>query len=175
MNIETLFKLSYGMFVVSSLKEKKLNGQISNTVFQVVAEPPVIAACVNRKNLTNDFIRKNKKFSVSVLSEKAPMKFIGLFGFKSGKEIDKFENTNYIIGKTGVPVVLEYTLGYLECEVIDTVEVDTYTIFIARVVEAEIVNDEKPMTYSYYREVIRGKSPKTAPTYFADKKIKKES
>lgn len=174
MNYKTLHKISYGLYVVSSKKENKFNGQIANTVFQVIAEPPTIAVSINKQNLTHQFIQKSRKFAISILSKETPMKFIGHFGFKSGKEIDKFKDVNYKVGNADVPIVLDNAVAYLEAEVIEEADVGTHTIFIGKVVEAEILKNEEPMTYAYYHEVKRGKAPKTAPTYIIKEEPEKE-
>ncbi len=170
MNLKTLHKISYGLYVVSSKRDEKFNGQIANTVFQVTAEPPAIAVSINKENLTHEFIRKSKVFTVSILAKETPMEFIGKFGFKSGKEIEKFKEVNHKVGVTGAPVVMVNTIGYLEAEVINSLDVGTHTLFIGKVVEAQIIKDEEPMTYAYYHEVKRGTTPETAPVY-----IRKES
>ncbi len=170
MNIKTLYKVSYGLYVVGSVKNEKYNGQIANTVFQITSEPPTIAVSINKSNLTHEFIKESKVFAVSILSKETPMRFIGHFGFKSGRDTDKFKDVKYKSGITGAPVVLEYTIAYLETEVTNMVDVGTHTIFIGKVVDAEILGTGEPMTYAYYHEVKKGKSPKTAPTY-----IKEES
>ncbi|MEA3432724.1 MAG: flavin reductase family protein [candidate division WOR-3 bacterium] len=168
MNYKTLYKISYGLYVVSSRKENKINGQIANTVFQVTSEPPTIAVSINKQNLTHQFIQESRKFAISILSKETPMKFIGHFGFKSGVEIDKFKDVDYKVGKVDVPIVLDNAVAYLVVEVIEEVDVGTHTIFIGKVVEAEILKDEEPMTYAYYHEVKRGKAPKAAPTYIKE-------
>lgn len=165
MNAKTLHKISYGMYIVSSKKGDKLNGQIANTVFQVTSEPPAIAVSINKINLTHEYIKDSMVFAVSILSKDTPMKFIGNFGFRSGRDIDKFKNANYKIGTTGAPVVLESTIGYLEADVIDSIDVGTHTVFIGRVVDAETIKEGELLTYEYYHELKRGLSPKTAPTY----------
>ncbi len=165
MNAEALFRLSYGMYVVSSRRREQPNGQIANTMFQVTAEPPTVAVSINKQNLTHEFIRESGVFSVSVLSQETPLEFIGRFGFKSGRDSAKFDGIVYKAGMTGVPVVLEYTLAYLEAKVVDRVDVGTHTVFIGKVVAAEVVADGEPMTYAYYHAVKRGRAPKTAPTY----------
>lgn len=91
MNLKALHKLSYGMYIVSSKSGEKFNGQIANTVFQVTSEPPTVAVSINKQNLTHDFIEESKVFNVSILSEEAPFTFIGHFGFKSGRDMDKFD------------------------------------------------------------------------------------
>jgi flavin reductase (DIM6/NTAB) family NADH-FMN oxidoreductase RutF len=161
-------KVSYGMYVVSSREKNLFNGQIANTVFQVSSEPPTIAISINKQNYTHEFIRTSLKFTASIISQSAPMTFIGLFGFKSGRDFNKFENTKFKIGTTGVPIVLDYAIAYIEAEVINAIDCGTHTIFIGKVIDSGVINSEEPMTYSYYHEVKRGKSPKTAPTYIME-------
>jgi flavin reductase (DIM6/NTAB) family NADH-FMN oxidoreductase RutF/rubredoxin len=176
MDPRTLHKISYGIYVVCSKNEEKINGQIANAIFQVTSDPPILAISINKQNLTHDFIEKSKKFSISILSEKTPMKFIGTFGFKSGRDIDKFKDVEYKLGKTKSPLVLDNALACIEAKVIDKIDVGTHTIFIGKVEDAEILSEEKPMTYEYYHKVKGGVSPKTAPTYnsIVDKETKKE-
>jgi len=173
-NSKTLYKISYGLYVVSSKKDGKFNGQIANTVFQITAEPPVIAVSINKKNLTHEFIQKSKVFTVSILSKETPMRFIGHFGFKSGRELDKFKDLNYKVGISGAPFILENTIGYIEAELIGNNDVGTHTIFIGKVIDAQILKDDEPMTYAYYHEVKRGTSPSSAPTYIKEEKKKEK-
>ncbi len=177
MNITAFFKLSYGLYIVSTKKGEKLNGQIANTVFQVTAEPPLFAISLNKENLTTELIRESKVFTVTVLSKDAPMQFIGKFGFKSGKDIDKFKDTKFKMGKVvDAPIVLDYGISYFEVKVTKVVDTgSTHIIFIGEVVDADIIQEGEPMTYAYYHEIKRGKSPKTAPTYIKEKKEKEDS
>ena len=174
LDLESLFNLSYGMCIVSSKKDGRFNGCIVNTVFQIVPEPPMVAASINRQCLTHEYITKSKVFTVSILSQEAPMPFIGRFGFRSGRDIDKFEQVSYKIGQTGVPIVLDNTVGFLEAEVTESIDVVTHTLFIAKIVACETLNrDKAPMTYAYYRDIKQGKTPETAATYIKVKpKIK---
>ena len=94
------------MYVVSSRKGDRLNGQIANTVFQITSEPPTIAVSINKNNLTHEFIEESRVLTVSMLSQDTPLSFIGHFGFKSGRDIDKLGGINYKIGKTQAPVIL---------------------------------------------------------------------
>ena len=165
MNNAAFYKLSYGVYIVSSAKDDKPNGQIANTVFQVTSEPPAIAICINKENLTYEYLQASKKFSISVIEQDTPMTFIGRFGFRSGRDINKFEGISYIQGKTGIPVVTDYTLAYLELEITSMVELGTHSLFIGNVVESEVIKEGEPMTYAYYHQVKKGRSPKTAPTY----------
>ncbi len=169
MNLKALHKISYGLYIVASRKKDgNINGQIANTVFQVTADPPTIAVSINKQNLTHEFIKESRVFSVSILKKDTPLKFIGVFGFRTGKEAKKFENVKYKIGVTGAPIVLENTVGYIEAEVINSVDVGSHTIFIGRVVDAEVLSGEEPMTYAYYHEVKQGKTPERAATYIKE-------
>jgi flavin reductase (DIM6/NTAB) family NADH-FMN oxidoreductase RutF/rubredoxin len=168
MNIAALYKLSYGVYIIASKKREKLNGQIANTVFQVTAEPPKVAVSINKNNLTHEFISNSKVFTVSVLSKETPMKFISLFGFRSGRDINKFENIKYKLGISGAPIVLDNTISYLEIKVTNEIDLGSHTLFIGEAIDADIIHEGEPMTYAYYHEIKRGKAPKTAPTYIEE-------
>jgi flavin reductase (DIM6/NTAB) family NADH-FMN oxidoreductase RutF/rubredoxin len=173
MNKKALWKISYGIYIVSSKKDDKINGQIANTVFQMTAEPPTIGVCINKQNLTHEFIKESKVFTISILSKNTPMKFIGTFGFKCGRDIDKFKGIKHKIGKTGAPIVMENSIGYLECEVTGSMDAGTHTLFVGNLIDAEIINDEEPMTYEFYHKELKGRAPKTATTYIKEEDIEK--
>lgn len=170
MNSKALQKLGYGMYVVSSHKGKRLNGQIANTVFQITSEPPTIAVSINKQNLTHQFIQESQVFTASVLCQETPLSFIGRFGFKSGRDIDKFDGVNYKTGQTGAPIVTENAVAYLEARVIKQLDVGTHTVFVGEVVDSDIIAEKVCLTYDYYHQVKRGTTPKTAPSYVAEKK-----
>jgi flavin reductase (DIM6/NTAB) family NADH-FMN oxidoreductase RutF/rubredoxin len=168
MNTKAFRKHSYGLYIVSSRSGERLNGQIANTVFQVSSDPATIAVSLNKKNLTHDYVRESRVFSVSVLSKGAPMAFIGRFGFKGGRDVNKFEGTGYRIGTSGAPIVTDFSVAYVEAEVVGETDCETHTVFIGKVVDCGVLTDEEPMTYAFYHEVKGGKSPKSAPTYIQD-------
>jgi flavin reductase (DIM6/NTAB) family NADH-FMN oxidoreductase RutF len=170
MDLNALHKLSYGLYIIGSRKDDRLNGQVANTVFQITSEPPMVAVSINKTNLTHEFIKASRVFTVSVLGEATPLSYIGNFGFKSGKDTDKLKGMNYKTGETKAPIFLDNANAYLEVEVIQEVDVETHTIFIGRVVAAEILTEEKCMTYEYYHQVKRGTTPKTAPSYIGKEK-----
>jgi flavin reductase (DIM6/NTAB) family NADH-FMN oxidoreductase RutF/rubredoxin len=170
MNPEAFFKITYGLYLVCSKDGNNFNGHISNTVFQVTADPPQFVAASHKNNLTTRYIEKSKLFSVSILQQDVTLDFIGPWGYKSGKNVDKFKGVHYKLGKTGVPIVLEKTVAYIECEVIEKIDTGTHILFVGRVVDAEILDHHsKPLTYSYYREVIKGISPENSPTFTGSK------
>jgi len=175
MNYEAFFKLTYGLYILSSKDGDKLNGHISNTVFQITAEPSRITVATHKNNLTTEYIRKSKVFAVSALQKNVSLDFMGPWGFKSGREVNKFEKVQYKIGQTGAPIVTENCIAYYECEVEETIEIGTHVMFVGRVVELGIINNEQePLTYAHYRSEIKGVSPANSPTYIADKKLKKD-
>ena len=168
MNPEALYKISYGIYIVSSHRNGKPNAQIANTVFQVSSSPIMIAVCLNKENLTHEFVKESKVFSVSILEKDTPMKFIGKFGFRSGRNYDKFTGIDFFTGKTGAPVVREHAVAYVEVEVKHQMELSTHTLFVGEVVDAEILSEAEVMTYHHYHYVLKGKAPKTATIYMAD-------
>jgi len=165
MNNKVLHQINYGMYIVCSKRGEELNGQVVNTAVQITSEPATLVVSINKQNLTHEFIQESKAFSISILQEETPMTFIGRFGFKSGRNINKFEGINFKIGSTDVPLVLDNAVSYLECNVINSVDVGTHTIFIGSIVNAEIIQEGNPMTYDYYHKVKKGSAPQTAPTY----------
>ena len=154
-------KISYGLYVISSTKEGKVNGQIANTFFQITHDPAMVAIGINKKNLTHDFIKNSGVFSVSILSQSAPLDLIGHFGFNSGRDIDKFASVPYKLGETGAPYLFKNCIGYLEAKVVESVDTPTHTVFISNVVNAAVFNEEEPMTYAYYH--LKKSGAKAAP------------
>ncbi len=139
MDLKALYPISYGMYVICSRKGDKINGQIANTVIQVCSEPPTISVCINKGNLTHEFIQASKVFTVSVLSKETPLSFIGRFGFKSGRDVDKFEGINYKTGVTKAPVVLDNALSYMEAKMVSSLDTPTHTIFVGELVDAGVI------------------------------------
>ena len=169
LNREVFTQLSYGLYIVTSHLDGKLNGQIVNTVLQVTSEPPRVAVIINKDNLTHEYISKSKVFGASVLDTSTPMTFIGLFGFKSGRNVDKLSQVEFTEGATGAPLVTDHCLSVLEATVIEQVDVGTHTLFVGDVVSADVLRSGEPLTYAYYHTHLKGKSPKTAPTFNPEK------
>jgi len=170
LNLDSLFALSYGMCIISSRKGGDFNGCIVNTAFQITPEPPMIAVSVNRQNLTYEYITKSKVFVISVLAEGTPLEFIGKFGFRTGRDVDKFQEVNYKLGIAGAPIVLDNTVGFIEAEVTNAIDVETHTLFVGRIIACETIDESKvPMIYNYYRDVKGGRTPRTAATYIEKK------
>lgn len=147
-----LFRISYGLFVVGSLDGNKINAQICNTAFQITSAPMRVVIGVNKNNLTNQYIKKSGFFTVCVLGQEHG-DMVRHFGFRSGRDVDKFEGINYTTGVTGAPII-EKCVSYMECRVdpLLTLEVGTHTMFVGEVVEGGVKSDAEPMTYAFYRQ-----------------------
>lgn len=168
MDVKVLHNISYGMYIVSSNKGDAFNAQIANTVFQITNAPVTIAVSINKQNFTHEFIISSRQFGVSILSEETPLGFIGNFGFKSGREINKFKDINFKVLSSGCPLVLNNAIAYLEVRVIDSFDCGTHTLFLGKVSDSAVLTQGKAMTYGYYQEVKQGVTPKTAPTYIKE-------
>ncbi|SYZ73022.1 conserved hypothetical protein [Candidatus Zixiibacteriota bacterium] len=163
-----LRKMGYGLYIVSSILDGKPNGQIANTVFQITSKPVRIAAAISRSNLTHEYIKESLRYSISILQESTPFPFIGLFGFRSGRVIDKFATAAFRYGTSGCPIITENAVAFMEAKVVNQLDIGTHTLFIGEVTEAEILNDNPPMTYLYYQEKLKGKTPVDSPTFIPE-------
>ena len=161
---KALFTFSYGLYVVSTSWDGKLNGQVADAVMQLSAEPICIAVCLNKNNYTTELLAKSKKFSVSVFAEEVPLPFIGIFGFRSGREQDKFSKCSYKMTELGLPIVTEHTLAAAEAVVTEVVDVHTHRLFIGEVKSAVVLAEGNPLTYADYHKLKKGKSHANAPS-----------
>ena len=160
-DINALFKLSYGLFVVSAQDENgRDNGCITNTVMQITDAPNRIAIGVNKANCTHDMILKTGKFTVSVLTEDAPFKLFQHFGFKSGKDVDKFQEFKHMDRcANGLYYLSKYSNALISGKVTAAQDCGTHTLFVADVTEACVLSDAPSVTYEYYFEHIKPKPP----------------
>ncbi len=165
MDTNVLQNIGYGMYIVSSNKGEALNGQVANTVMQITNEPVTVAISINKENLTHEYIEASGRFGISILSEDTPLRFIGKFGFKSGKKEEKFKDVKFKKLSSGCPVVLDNALGYIEAKVIKKLDCGSHTLFLGEMTESEVLKTGTPMSYSYYHQVKRGTTPVTAPTF----------
>lgn len=165
---------SYGVYVTTSYDENnKPVGCVTNSVMQITSEPSTIAVSINHDNYTNQSIKKNKKFAVSILPEDITPSIIGTFGYQSSREIDKFKDVTYQTVQH-LPILTD-NCGYLICDVIDVMETKTHTVFLGNVIRTGNYQKLMPMTYRYYHEVLKGNSPKTAPSYIEEQEETKDN
>jgi flavin reductase (DIM6/NTAB) family NADH-FMN oxidoreductase RutF/rubredoxin len=154
-NLATLNKLTYGLYIVTSVDQGRCNGFTADAVFQVSANPPTIGVCIKKDNLTHDFVAKAQVFAVSILADTAPAELIRHWGLKSGRQEDKCVNTEYKTGITGCHLITKDTLGAIECRVVNVFDAGSHTIFLGEVVSAESFSDGEPLTYAQYRKKIK--------------------
>lgn len=160
-----LFKLSYGLFVLTAKDGGKDNGCIINTVTQLTDTPKRITIAVNKANYTHDMIQKTGVFNVSVLSEDVPFKIFQQFGFQSGRDADKFAGmATQTRSANGLRYLDEYTNAFISAKVISAEDYGTHTLFVADITEAKVLSAEPSVTYAYYFEHIKPKPQPTAET-----------
>jgi flavin reductase (DIM6/NTAB) family NADH-FMN oxidoreductase RutF len=149
--IKTCWKISYGLYVVTSVMGERINGQICNTVFQVTSDPPRLAIAINHRNLTHEFIEASGVFAASLLGVN-DHRLVRRFGYRSGRDFDKFKGVPVRRGHTGAPAI-EAAIGYLECRLVKDLKLDagTHMIFVGDVVGGALFRDEEPMTYAHYQ------------------------
>ena len=165
MNSDVLKNISYGVYVVTTFDGVKSTGCIANSIMQVTQD--TVAVSINHQNYTNECIKNIKKFGISILSTDVNDDIIPTFGFQSGRNIDKFLNTKKVT-INGIDII-EDSIGYLICEVVDVMETSTHSVFLAKIKDGEMFKNETPMTYAYYHQVKKGVSPKNAPPYIEQK------
>ncbi|WP_407311164.1 flavin reductase [Desulfosporosinus sp. SB140] len=146
---QALYRISYGLFIITAQADGRDNGQCANTCFQVTAEPARIAIGINKSNFTHDLIQKSEKFGVSVLSQTG-QDYARKFGYRSGRDADKFEGVAVHRGESGV-LLLDDVLVTMEAKVMGQLDAGTHTLFLADVTSAEILQEGDPMTYAFFR------------------------
>ncbi|MCL2294371.1 MAG: flavin reductase [Spirochaetes bacterium] len=169
---QAMFKLSYGLFVLSARDGDKDNGCIINTVTQITEKPLRISVAVNKANLTRDMIHNSREFNVSVLSESAPFKVFEHFGFQSGRSSDKFAGYGSSLrSANGIFYVPDHVNAVISAKVAETLEYETHTLFIADVTQTFVLSTEASATYQYYFNNIKPKpqKPKDAKKGFVCK------
>ena len=167
MDLTALFKMSYGLYVVSAADGDDRAACLINTATQVTAEPVRLTVAVNKDNYTAGVIDRAGAFTVCVVDETADMPYIGNFGFRTSADYDKFEKYGCETSPVGSPYSPEHICAVVSCKLIDRVDVGTHYIFVGEAVDAAKVGDQNPMTYSYFHSVLKGKTPPKASSYMA--------
>ncbi len=165
MDKKSMYKLTYGLFVLTAKDGAKDNGCIVNTVTQVTTEPNRITVAVNKNNLTHDMVVKTGKFNVTILSEKAQFDTFKHWGFQSGRDVDKLEAVNFSRSANGLVYIPEQANAFLSAKVVTMTDLGTHTLFLADVTDGAVLSTDESVTYSFYQKNI-----KTAPAPAAKKK-----
>lgn len=157
MDNSALFKLSYGLFVLTAKQGGKDNGCIINTAMQVTSNPNRIQIAVNKQNYTHDMIAATGEFNVSVLSQEAVFWVFQHYGFQSGRDVDKFANIPAARTQNGIRYIEGCTNAVISGKVIQTVDCGTHTLFLAEVTDARVLSGEPSMTYQHYFDHVKPK------------------
>lgn len=152
-----LFKIGYGLYIVTTNDGQRDNGCIVNTVTQLTSEPNKVAVTVNKQNYTHDTIVKTNKLNVNCIAESAPFSMFQNFGFRSGRTENKFDGIDFERSNNGLAVLKEHVNAYMSLWVESTVDLGTHTMFICFVTQMDELSDEDTMTYTYYQRNVKPK------------------
>ena len=165
MDTKAMYKLSYGLFVLTAKVGDKENGCITNTAIQVASEPNTISFAVNKANYTHDMVMQSKKCNISVISEEVAFDLFKHFGFQSGRDVDKFADyTDCKYSENGIPYITKGTNAYFSIEIKQTVDLGSHTLFIGEPTAMEVLSGVESATYSYYQSNIKPKPEKVGET-----------
>lgn len=171
MDNRAMYKLSYGLFVLTAKDGEKANGCITNTAIQVASEPNQISFAVNKANFTHDMVMKTNRVNISVISESADFELFKHFGFQSGRDVDKFADfSDWKAAENGIPYITRGTNAYFSIDVKQSVDLGSHTLFIGEPTAMEVLDAAPSATYSYYQEKIKPK-PNTAGTASGGKTV----
>lgn len=165
MDKKSVYKLSYGLFVLTASEGDKDNGCIVNTVIQLTSDPMQIAVTVNKGNLTHDMIKNTGKFNVSVIDNTAPFELFKHFGFQSGRESMKFGTPDSYkfapkYADNGLLYVSAYANAFMSGKVVKEIDLGTHTMFVAQMTDGEVLSDKPSMTYEYYQANVKPRPEK---------------
>ncbi len=160
MDNKAMYKLSYGLFVLTTKAGERENGCITNTAIQVASEPNQISFAVNKANLTHDLVMESKKANISVISEDATFDLFKHFGFQSGRDVNKFEGfADFKRADNGIAYITKGTNAYFSIDVTQTVDLGSHTLFIGIPTDMVVLSDAPSATYAYYQTDIKPKAP----------------
>ncbi len=163
MNQEALFKLTYGLFVVTARDEERDCGCVINTAMQITEAPNRLVIGINKNNYTHDVILKSGTLNLSVLDDRAQFELIERFGFHSGRDTDKFADfAGFTHGENGLAYITEATNAYFSAKVTQTVDCGTHTLFIAEITAMEVLSDRPALTYADYHAKVKPQPKKEA-------------
>lgn len=165
MNNKAFYDITNGIYLVTVKSEQKRSGCIINTFMQVASNPKKVIISVNKDNYTTSLIKEKKSFHVSILSKNTEMDFIKKFGFRSGRDVDKFLGLELIDDANSNPYTKQFSVADFTCEVKLIEDVGTHLLMIADVIDASKNGNDEVLTYDYYQKYLKGSTPKNAVSY----------
>lgn len=163
MNNKALYNLSYGIFVLAAKAGDKVNACVTNTCIQVANNPTRVVVAVLNQNYTCDLLKQGDVFTVTMLDQSCSMETIAHFGYQSGRNVDKLEDIPLPVDANGVPYLTWHSCAWLSCKVISSQDLGSHTLFIAEVLDADVLSDKEPLTYAYYQNVLKPKPAEKKP------------
>ena len=159
MNSKAMYKLSYGLFVCTAKRGDKINGCIINTAVQVASEPNAVSIAINKVNYTHDMVKETGLCNISVISTDATFYLFKHFGFQSGRDVNKFDQTapSYALAENGIPYITQGTNAYFSLKVKQEVDLGSHTLFICEPAFMTVLSDAPSCTYDYYQSNIKPK------------------
>ena len=165
MDKKAMYKLSYGLFILTAREGEKDNGCIINTAIQAASTPNQMSICVNKANYTHDMIMRTGMFTVSVISQKATFELFRHFGFQTGRDVDKFADYQACArGENGIYHITEGTNAYISVKVDKTQDLGSHTMFVGEITEMEVISEDVSATYDYYMKHIKPKPQEVGKT-----------
>lgn len=165
MDNKAMYKLTYGLFVLTAREEGRDNGCIINTAIQAASEPNQISICVNKQNYTHDMIMRTREFTVSVISRSADFEMFRHFGFRSGRDVDKFADFSECErGRNGLYYITRGTNAYISVRVEQTEDLGSHTMFVGEITDMNMLSEDRSATYEYYFSDIKPKPQKVGQT-----------
>ena len=168
MNNKAFFKLSYGLYVVSSSCDGKDSACIANTFVQVTSEPARVCITLNKNNYTTSLIENSCVYNVGVLLDDIDMDVIRRFGFQSGKDVNEFDGIDYEVDCQNIKQITEGIAASFSVKVISMTDVGTHIMFVGDVIDCKVINEGEVLTYANYHNKKNGTTPKNASSYQAD-------
>ena len=161
-NKTAMFKIGYGLYIVTAREGDKDNGCIVNAVTQLTDQKLRVAVTINKQNLTHDMVKNTGVMNVNCLTEETPFAIFEYFGFQSGKNVEKFVSPHLNRSENGLVIQPDYSNAFFSLKVEQEVDLDTHTMFICEVTEAKVLSDKPSMTYAYYHANVKPKPVKKA-------------
>lgn len=168
MDKKAFFKLSYGLYIVSSNCDAKDSACIANTFVQVTSDPARVCITLNKNNYTTKLIENSCVYNVGVLLDSVDMDVIRRFGFQSGKDVNKFEGIDFEVDCQNVKQITKGIAASFSVKVISMTDVGTHIMFVGDVVDCKVVDDSEVLTYANYHSKKNGTTPKNASSYQED-------
>lgn len=167
-DLQSFFSMNYGLYLVTAKHGEQAAGCVVNTLSQVTATPVQMIVAIHKDNYTTKIIEESGFFTGVTLSKDCDMNLIAKFGFASSRDFDKFKGWQVKSDENGVPYVAEQVVARFSCKVLGKLDADTHVIFLGEVTSAETLSNEEPLTYTYYHQVKKGKTPPKASSYKAE-------